>query len=283
MDNKMERKIINQIAGFRTQDGAGVNLVRVLGNKTVQDYDPILMLDSFDSENPDDYTAGFPMHPHRGIETISYLYRGQMTHRDSLGNEDTIRDGEVQWMTAGSGILHEEKLPASDKLLGVQLWLNLPAKDKMVPPTYHSIKKSEIEEIELENGKLRLLVGEFEGRKGYESKYLPLDYYDIHLNPNATISIKTKKERSVMLFTLVGDVYIGGVLVNEKRAVKLSSGDYVEIKAPNEKSQVLFISSLELDEPVVWGGPIVMNTKEELMKAFDDLKTGNFLQNKIAY
>jgi len=279
----MERKIINQIAGFRTQDGAGVNLVRVLGNKTVQDYDPILMLDSFDSENPDDYTAGFPMHPHRGIETISYLYRGQMTHRDSLGNEDTIRDGEVQWMTAGSGILHEEKLPASDKLLGVQLWLNLPAKDKMVPPTYHSIKKSEIEEIELENGKLRLLVGELEGRKGYESKYLPLDYYDIHLNPNASVSIKTKKERSVMLFTLVGDAYIGGVLVNEKRAVKLSSGDYVEIKATNEKSQVLFMSSMQLSEPVVWGGPIVMNTKEELMKAFDDLKTGNFLQNKIAY
>lgn len=283
MDNKMERKIINQIAGFRTQDGAGVNLVRVLGNKTVQDYDPILMLDSFDSENPDDYTAGFPMHPHRGIETISYLYRGQMTHRDSLGNEDTIRDGEVQWMTAGSGILHEEKLPASDKLLGVQLWLNLPAKDKMVPPTYHSIKKSEIGEIELENGKLRLLVGEFEGRKGYESKYLPLDYYDIHLNPNASVCIKTKKERSVMLFTLVGDAYIGGVLVNEKRAVKLSSGAYVEIKATNEKSQVLFMSSMQLSEPVVWGGPIVMNTKEELMKAFDDLKTGNFLQNKIAY
>ena len=283
MGNIIERKIINQIAGFRTQDGAGVNLVRVLGNKTVQDYDPILMLDSFDSENPDDYTAGFPMHPHRGIETISYLSRGQMTHRDSLGNEDTIRDGEVQWMTAGSGILHEEKLPASDKLLGVQLWLNLPAKDKMVPPTYHSIKKSEIEDIELENGKLRLLVGEFEGRKGYESKYLPLDYYDIQLNPNGSVSIKTKRERSIMLFTLVGDAYIGGVLVNEKRAVKLSSGDYVEIKATNEKSQVLFISSLELNEPVVWGGPIVMNTKEELMNAYDDLKTGNFLQNKIAY
>lgn len=283
MGNIIERKIINQIAGFRTQDGAGVNLVRVLGNKTVQDYDPILMLDSFDSENPDDYTAGFPMHPHRGIETISYLSRGQMTHRDSLGNEDTIRDGEVQWMTAGSGILHEEKLPASDKLLGVQLWLNLPAKDKMGHPTYHSIKKSEIEDIELENGKLRLLVGEFEGRKGYESKYLPLDYYDIQLNPNGSVSIKTKRERSIMLFTLFGDAYIGGVLVNEKRAVKLSSGDYVEIKATNEKSQVLFISSLELNEPVVWGGPIVMNTKEELMKAFDDLKTGNFLQNKIAY
>jgi len=152
----MERKISRQVTGFRTQDGAGVKLVRVLGNGTVEDYDPILMLDSFDSINPDDYTAGFPMHPHRGIETISYIYRGKMTHRDSLGNEDTIEDGEVQWMTAGSGILHEEKLPASERMLGVQLWLNLPAKDKMVAPAYRSIKNSEIEEIELENGKKRL-------------------------------------------------------------------------------------------------------------------------------
>ena len=132
----MERKVEQQVRGFRTQDGAGVNLVRVLGKGTVSEYDPILMLDSFDSTNPDDYTAGFPMHPHRGIETISYVYHGYMTHKDSLGNEDTIGDGEVQWMTAGSGILHEEKLPASERLLGVQLWLNLPAKDKMVPPAY---------------------------------------------------------------------------------------------------------------------------------------------------
>ncbi|MDD4461889.1 MAG: pirin family protein, partial [Eubacteriales bacterium] len=114
----MERKISEQVTGYRTQDGAGVNLVRVLGHGTVETYDPILMLDSFDSTNPDDYTAGFPLHPHRGIETISYVYRGQMTHRDSLGNEDTISDGEVQWMTAGSGIMHEEKLPASERMLG---------------------------------------------------------------------------------------------------------------------------------------------------------------------
>lgn len=162
----MERKIKQQVTGFRTQDGAGVSLVRVLGNGTVQEYDPILMLDSFDSTNPDDYTAGFSMHPHRGIETISYVYRGFMTHKDSLGNEDTIGDGEVQWMTAGSGIMHEEKLPAAERMLGVQLWLNLPSKDKMAPPAYHSIKNSEIEEIEIENGKLRLLAGEYEGRKG---------------------------------------------------------------------------------------------------------------------
>lgn len=279
----MERKIKQQVTGFRTQDGAGVNLVRVLGNRTVKEFDPILLLDSFDSTNPDDYTAGFPMHPHRGIETISYIYRGSMTHRDSLGNEDTIGDGEVQWMTAGSGIMHEEKLPASERLLGVQLWLNLPAKDKMVPPVYHSIKNSEIEEIELENGKLRLLAGEYEGRKGYISKYLPLDYYDIHLNSNASTIVNTDSERFVMVFTLLGDVYIGDELVKEKTAVKLTSGDHVRIKATGKNAQVLFMSSKALSEPVVWGGPIVMNTKEELNKAFDDLRRGTFLQDKISY
>ena len=279
----MERKIKQQVTGFRTQDGAGVNLVRVLGNGTVQEFDPILMLDSFDSKNPDDYTAGFPMHPHRGIETISYVYRGFMTHKDSLGNEDTIGDGEVQWMTAGSGIMHEEKLPAAERMLGVQLWLNLPSKDKMAPPAYHSIKNSEIEEIQFDWGKLRLLAGEFEGRKGYLSKYLPLNYYDVHLNPKASVIMNIENERSVMLFTLLGDAYIGGELVKEKTAVKLTSGDQVEIKATEEKAQVLFISSKRLDESVVWGGPIVMNTKEELNKAFDDLKKGTFIQDKISY
>ncbi|HHY82971.1 MAG TPA: pirin family protein [Clostridiales bacterium] len=279
----MERKISHKVRGYRTKDGAGVSLVRVLGNQTVQDYDPILMLDSFDSTNPDDYTAGFPMHPHRGIETISYVYRGYMTHRDSLGNEDTIGDGEVQWMTAGSGIMHEEKLPAAERMLGVQLWLNLPAKDKMAPPAYRSIKNSEIEEIEFNWGKLRLLAGEFEGRKGYMSKYLPLNYYDLHLNPKETVTINTESERSVMVFTLLGDAYIAGELVNEKTAVKLTSGDQVEIKATDERAQVLFISSKRLDEPVAWGGPIVMNTKEELIKAFDDLRKGTFIKEKMKY
>jgi len=279
----MERKIKTKIRGFRTKDGAGVSLVRVLGHNTVEEYDPILLLDSFDSTNPDDYTKGFPMHPHRGIETISYVFRGKMTHRDSLGNEDTIGDGEVQWMTAGSGILHEEMLPASERLLGVQLWLNLAAKDKMVAPAYKSIKNSEIEEIGLENGKLRLLAGRYKDKEGYISKYLPLDYYDIHLNPNASTVIETERDRSVMLFTLLGDAYIAGELVEEKTAVKLTEGDYVEIKATDKKAQVLFISSKALREPVAWGGPIVMNTKEELYKAFDDLKKGTFLQQDISY
>ncbi|NLZ92658.1 MAG: pirin family protein, partial [Firmicutes bacterium] len=232
----MERKISKQVRGYRTKDGAGVSLVRVLGNETVQDYDPILMLDSFDSTNPDDYTAGFPMHPHRGIETISYVYHGFMTHKDSFGNEDTIGNGEVQWMTAGSGIMHEERLPASERLLGVQLWLNIPAKDKMAPPAYRSIKNSEIEEIESDWGKLRLLAGEFKGKKGFMSKYLPLNYYDLHLDPNSSVIIQTERDSSVMLFTLLEDVYIGGEPVKEKTAVKLTSGDWVEIKASDQKA-----------------------------------------------
>lgn len=279
----MERKIKQLATGFRTRDGAGVNLVRVLSRRSVEVYDPILMLDSFDSTDPDQYTAGFPMHPHRGIETITYVYRGQITHRDSLGNEDTIAQGEVQWMTAGSGILHEEKLPAAERLLGVQLWLNMPAKDKMAAPAYNSIKNSQIEEIMLENGKLRLLAGRYGDRKGYSSKYLPLDFYDLHLDPNASAVINTDRERSVMLFTLSGDAYIGGELVREKTAVKLTSDDHVEIMATDKNAQVLFVSSTFLNEPVAWGGPIVMNTKEELSRAFEDLKNGTFLKKDISY
>lgn len=283
MEVIMERKIDKQMTGFRTKDGAGVSLVRVLGHNTIEDYDPILMFDSFDSIDPEDYTAGFPMHPHRGIETISYIYRGQMTHKDSLGNEDTIKDGEVQWMTAGSGILHEEKLPASQRMLGVQLWLNLPAKDKMVAPAYQSIKNAEIQEIELEDGMLRLLAGKYKDKEGFKSKYLPLDYYDIHLNPNASVVIDTDMDRSILVFTLSGQAYVGGELVKEKTAVKLTQGDYVEIKAGDEKSQVLFVSSEKLEEPVSWGGPIVMNTREELRQAFEDLDNNTFLQEKISY
>ena len=279
----MERKIKQQVKGFETQDGAGVKLVRVLGHSTMEEFDPILMLDSFDSTNPEDYTAGFPMHPHRGIETISYLSQGQMKHRDSLGNEDTVTNGEVQWMTAGSGILHEEILPASNRMLGVQLWLNLPAKDKMVPPAYHNIKNSQIEEIQLEGGILRLLAGTYRDKKGFIGSYLPLDYYDIQLNPNASAIIDTNKDNSVMMFTLVGDVSIGGELVKEKTAVKLTQGDFVTIKNSDSNAQVLFISSTAVKEPIAWGGPIVMNTREELQQAFVDLDEGTFLQEKISY
>lgn len=279
----MERKINKQVRGFKTQDGAGVNLVRVLGHGTTEEFDPILMLDSFDSSNPNDYVAGFPMHPHRGIETISYIYKGKMVHKDSLGNEDMISDGEVQWMTAGSGIMHEEKLPASTRMLGVQLWLNLPKKDKMTQPSYRSIKNADIKEIALGKGKLRLLAGKYKDNQGYNSEYLPLDYYDIHLNENSSFVIDTEIDKSIMLFTLIGEISIGGETIREKTAAKLTNGTSVEIKTMDKRAQILYISSTRLNEAIAWGGPIVMNTDEELENAFKDLRRGTFLQQGMSY
>ena len=279
----MKRIVKDKVRGFRTIDGAGVNLVRVLGNNTVETYDPILMLDSFDSTNPEDYMAGFPMHPHRGIETISLIITGNMVHRDSLGNEEGISDGEVQWMTAGSGILHEEKLPASDKLLGVQLWLNMPSKDKMSPPEYHSIKKEEIAEISIDGGILRLISGRYKEYKGFVGKYLPLDYYHIILKANNKFTIETEEDKSVLVFLLSGAAKVADEMISEKTAVKLTEGNSLEIEALHEDIQILFISSDKLEEPVSWGGPIVMNTTEELDLAFRELRMGNFLKEKVDY
>lgn len=273
----MERKVINLVKGYQTQDGAGVKLVRVLGNHTIEGYDPILMLDSFDSTNPEDYIAGFPMHPHRGIETISYVSKGKMQHRDNLGYSDTIEDGEVQWMTAGSGILHEETLPPSERMLGVQLWLNLPAKDKMVVPQYHSIKNDQIREIPFSGGYIRLLAGKYKENTGFMGRYLPLDYYDIHLDKNSTITIETEENRSIMLFTLLGNVKVEDCLIPEKTAAKLSKGDHVTIHS-EQGAQVLFISSIAIEESISWGGPIVMNTAEELEQAFIELGNGTFIK-----
>lgn len=278
-----KRKVKSQVRGFRTKDGAGVSLVRVLGRETVEEFDPILMLDSFDSTNPDDYTAGFPLHPNRGIETISYLSRGKIVHKDTLGNEDTITDGEVQWMNAGSGILHEEQVPQSERLLGVQLWLNLPQKDKFSKPYYHAIRKENIREIPFDNGKIRFLAGSFGKYEGFKGNHLPLDYYDIHLKNGGEISLEVKEDNSIMVFTLLGDISIEGEKIKEKTAAKLTNGTKLTIKNEDDYAQVLFISTKALNEPVAWAGPIVMNSQEELEEAFNDLNTGRFIRDKIAF
>ncbi|ASM39518.1 pirin family protein [Campylobacter sputorum] len=257
-----------------------MHLVRVLGNKTYDDFDPILMLDSFDTKNYDDYKGGFPLHPHRGIETISYIYQGAMEHGDSLGNKDMISNGEVQWMCAGSGIMHEEILPKSNRMLGVQLWLNLPKNDKMTTPNYKAIKNSEIKEIDIKGGKIRLLAGKFGSQSGYLSKHLPLDYYDIHLKSGESFSLDVENNASIMLFTLIGEIEISNQIYTEKTAIKLSNGNKVEFSAKTD-TQVLFISSIRLDEQIAWGGPIVMNTKEELYEAFRDLDNNTFVKEKI--
>lgn len=279
----MQRSVKTKVGGMRTQDGAGVSLVRVLGSETAHEFDPILMLDSFDSTDPADYTAGFPMHPHRGIETISYVSRGGMIHRDGLGNEDAIADGEVQWMNSGSGIMHEEMIPAADRLLGVQLWLNLPARDKMSRPSYTRIGNSEIEEIELEGGTLRLLAGSYGSFRGHQGAHLPLDYYDIHLDGNSKVTLSMGQEDSVMIFALVGDVFINDERIEEKSAASMTQGTSLTIRSGDSAAQVLYMSSRPLREPIAWAGPIVMNTRAEVQEAFSDLRNGSFIREGAVY
>ena len=276
----MKRKILNRTQGFRTKDGAGVSLVRVLSCNTTKEYDPILMLDSFDSVDPDDYIKGFPMHPHRGIETITYLREGTMTHKDSMGNEDTITDNEVQWMTAGSGIMHEEMPKPSKRMLGVQLWLNLLSKDKMVRPHYQSLRGDDLKIVEEDFAKIKVISGEYKGTKGYAPKYLPLDFYEIEIKKNEEFTIDTKDNQQVILFTLIGDIEVEGEVVSEKTAVTTTDGDKLTIKAKDEDVIVLFLQSIPTNEPIAWAGPIVMNTNEDLRQASLDLRNGTFIKEK---
>lgn len=276
----MKRKILNRTQGFRTKDGAGVSLVRVLSRNTTKEYDPILMLDSFDSTDPEDYIKGFPMHPHRGIETITYLREGTMTHKDSMGNEDTITDNEVQWMTAGSGIMHEEMPKPSKRMLGVQLWLNLLAKDKMVRPHYQSLRGDDLKIIEKDNAKVKVISGEYKGIKGYAPKYLPLDFYEIEIKKNDEFTIDTKDDQQVILFTLIGDIEVEGDVVSEKTAVTTTDGDKLTIRVKDEDVIVLFLQSIPTNEEIAWAGPIVMNTNEDLRQASLDLRNGTFIKEK---
>ena len=271
------------VQGYRAVDGAGVSLVRVLGRDNVFDFDPFLMLDSFDSSNPDDYTAGFPTHPHRGIETVSFLAKGSMTHEDHLGSHETIGDGEAQWLTAGSGAFHSE-MPGGESLLGLQLWLNLPASAKMTAaPAYHGILRDEIQEFPLEGGTLRLITGEYEGHKGWQGKYVPLDYYDIRLKSGAGVTLNVKENNTVMIFTLVGDVEACGTPVKEKTAARLADGDTVTIKAGEHGAEVMLMSAPPLKEPVAWNGPIVMNTSDEIRTAVTELRMGTFVKQDTEY
>ena len=263
----------------------GVSLVRVLGNTTTDIYNPFLMLDAFDSTNPDDYTAGFPMHPHRGIETVTFLSKGSIVHEDHLGTKASISDGEAQWLTAGSGAYHSEMLQPAERMLGVQLWLNIPAKYKIVAESfYHGVINEEIEEIPIEGGKLRLLCGNYGEYSGIQGKYLPLDYYDIHLDAWGKLTLDVVgEEKSAIVFTLEGDAIVSGEMVSEKTAAKLGDGDTVTIEAGENPIEILFMCSEKLDEPVAWYGPIVMNTHEELQQALDELRNGEFVKQDAKY
>ena len=274
-------RIIKEIRGQRAVDGAGVRLVRVLGSNDVKAFGPFLMLDSFDSLEASDYVAGFPMHPHRGIETITYLISGEIEHQDSLGNEGTIRSGEAQWMTAGSGILHQEMPQKSERMLGFQLWLNLPSEKKMTAPSYLSIIKDEIALKCVDGAEIRVLSGSFEEVSGITSRYLPATIYDILVFKGSEINIPVKSEETAFIFLIEGDAWVEEKRVLSKTAVLFDKGESTTVMAPPDSdSRFIFFSGKPLQEPISWGGPIVMNTQEELNCAFDELREGTFIKHK---
>ncbi len=281
------RKIIKITKGIPATDGAGVKLVRVIGHNDTENYDPFLMLDAFDSENPEDYTKGFPRHPHRGIETITYLIHGDIEHGDSLGNSGSILDGECQWMTAGSGIIHQEMPKASNRMLGAQLWLNLPAKDKMTQPSYGDIKAENVPVIEENGTKIHVLAGEYRGYKGaFEGKYIKADYLDVELPANQEWSFTNDPANTLFIYIFAGKASFDpdqnaadpSALVDEKQAVLFGQGEKFWIKAAVQDVRFILLSAKPLNEPIAWGGPIVMNTREELNLAFRELDNNTFIK-----
>lgn len=225
----IKREITKQIQGQRAVDGAGVHLVRVLGNNDVKDFDPFLMLDSFDSTDPSDYIAGFPMHPHRGIETITYLISGRIDHEDSLGNKGTIHSGECQWMTAGSGILHQEMPKESDRMLGFQLWLNLPREEKMTTPAYCSLTRNLISRTSSGKAEIGVLSGRFGEAVGITPAHIPATIYVIALPSGEDITIPTKAEETVFVFLIEGNAVINNRMISSKSAILFGSGDYITV------------------------------------------------------
>lgn len=274
-------KIIKEICGQKAVDGAGVHLVRVLGLNDVKDFDPFLMLDSFDSVDPSDYMEGFPMHPHRGIETITYLIEGEIEHEDSLGNKGVISAGETQWMTSGSGILHQEMPQRSERMLGLQLWLNMPRSGKMAEPAYLSITKDMIGTKEVGKNTVKVLSGRYEEVVGVEPKHIPATIYDVHLFNGEEIELAVDKEETVFVFLIDGDAYIDDKRIKSKTAVLFDKGDSISLLAPKDsEARIIFFSAKPLHEPIAWGGPVVMNTQEELNHAFDELRKGTFIKHK---
>lgn len=274
-------KIMKEIRGQRAVDGAGVSLVRVLGLNDVKDFDPFLMLDSFDSLDPADYIEGFPMHPHRGIETITYLIEGEIEHEDSLGNKGVIGSGETQWMTSGSGILHQEMPQKADRMLGLQLWLNMPQNEKMAEPAYLSITKDLIGTKEVGKNTVKVLSGRYEDVTGVKPKHVSATIYDIHLSKGEEIELPVNKEETAFVFLIDGDAYIEDKRITSKTAVLFHKGDSISLLAPKDShSRIIFFSAKPLHESIAWGGPVVMNTQDELNHAFEELRKGTFIKHK---
>jgi len=281
------RKIKLTLKSRSTTEGAGVRLKRAFGYADPS-LDPFLLLDDFHSDDPNDYIAGFPWHPHRGIETITYILHGKVEHGDSLGNGGVIEAGDVQWMTAGSGIIHQE-MPHKDendpKLAGFQLWANLPASHKMMEPRYREVKKEQIPEVSINDKvKVKIIAGEINGTKGpVEDIVTEPEYLDVSMDINSEFKHSIKEGNNVMAYVIEGEAYFdedNENLVGAENLVIYRDGDQVLIRTTSNNVRFLLISGKPIKEPVAWRGPIVMNTDEELRIAFREYQNGTFIIHK---
>jgi redox-sensitive bicupin YhaK (pirin superfamily) len=275
------RGVERLVGGQFVMDGAGVKINRVLTGPLQRRLDPFLMLDAFGSDKPGDYIAGFPEHPHRGFETVTYMLTGRMRHRDSGGNEGLITNGGVQWMTAGRGVIHSEMPEQEEGLMeGFQLWLNLPGKDKMSEPWYRDIPNEEVPRFALENGTaVQVIAGHTHGVTGAVMREAtqPL-YLDIHLPAGASVDLPVPSGHNAFLYVYRGEVVVEGKGVPQARMAILDNSadaDGVRIKAAQD-SRLLLIAGRPLGEPIAQYGPFVMNTQEELMQAVEDFRAGRF-------
>lgn len=285
--NKQTRQLAAVITGQNTSDGAGVKLKRIVSQRQKNAFDPFILLDEFGSDEPTDYVGGFPDHPHRGFETVTYMLAGAMLHRDHLGHEGHLRAGDVQWMTAAHGIIHSEMPEQENGLLhGFQLWINLPAKEKMKPPHYQEFAASKIPQVTLANGGcIKVIAGDFvtETEKisgpvtGVSTQPL---YFDVSLSPKQQLDIPVAAEHTVLVYVYKGELAVGAsdAVLKAGQLGQLQNGDNVQLKTQDQPAQFLVLAALPLKEPVVQSGPFVMNTSEEIEQAFRDYRDGVLTQ-----
>lgn len=284
------RKIAKVMKSRPTIEGAGVHLKRAFGFGHEHIFDPFLLLDDFRSDNPEHYLKGFPWHPHRGIETITYVLSGDVEHGDSMGNKGIISSGDVQWMTAGSGIIHQEmpKGAPDGSMSGFQLWANLPRSDKMMDPRYRDVKSDQIPEVSLEDGtKIRVICGNAGDIQGpVRDIVIDPEYLDITVPAGSEFSHPTKRGHTVLAYVIGGTGQFGGEsmgqgpFISNGDLVLFGDGDRVAVSTKGDHIRFLLISGKPIGEPIAWYGPIVMNTKEELRIAFEEFNNGTFIKQR---
>jgi redox-sensitive bicupin YhaK (pirin superfamily) len=277
------RKIKLVLTSSPAIEGAGVHLNRVFGFSDETLFDPFLLLDDFRSDEPDHYLQGFPWHPHRGIETITYVLKGDVEHGDSLGNSGIVSSGDVQWMTAGSGIIHQE-MPKGDPegaMYGFQLWANLPARDKMMHPRYRDVKKEQIPEIQTTDGvRIRIIAGSVNNVTGPVTGIVTApEYLDCSVSPGTRFQHSTRNDYTTFIYVIGGDGRVEGVEIKNGMLVLFDEGDEIMLSAGQNSLRFLLCSGKPLKEPVAWRGPIVMNSEAELDQAFEEFHAGTFIKH----